>query len=56
MKLTVETDDVSKFNVLVSFLRMNGYRVNIDDNKPLQDDDWALPGRPATDEEHEAHA
>lgn len=56
MKLTVETNNNSKFNTLVSFLRNNGYKVNIQDNTLLKDEDWCLSGRPATEEEHENHA
>lgn len=55
MKLTVETNNKSKFNSLLSFLRSNGYKVQVHDN-PLNEEDWAMPGRAATDEEHEAHA
>lgn len=55
MKLTVETNNKSKFNSLLSFLRSNGYKVQVHDN-PLKEEDWAMPGRAATDEEHEAHA
>ncbi|MBU0486870.1 MAG: hypothetical protein KKA07_09320 [Bacteroidetes bacterium] len=55
MKLTVETKSRDKFNTLISFLRSNGYKVQVHDN-PLKDEDWSMPGRAATDEEHEAHA
>lgn len=56
MRLTVDTNNQIKFNSLVSFLRSNGYAVQIQEDAPLKDEDWCMPGRPATDEEHEAHA
>ncbi|OFX60568.1 MAG: hypothetical protein A2046_11355 [Bacteroidetes bacterium GWA2_30_7] len=56
MRLTVDINNKIKFNSLVSFLRSNGYKVQIQDDAPLKDEDWCMPGRPATDEEHEAHA
>ncbi|MBI4648588.1 MAG: hypothetical protein HY738_18885 [Bacteroidia bacterium] len=55
MRLTVEINNADKLNILVNFLRMNGYKVDIEDSNRLQDNDWAIPGRAATDEEHEAH-
>ena len=56
MRLTVDTNNQIKFNSLVSFLRSNGYTVQVQDDAPLKDEDWSMPGRPATDQEHEAHA
>ncbi|MBU0489983.1 MAG: hypothetical protein KKA07_06630 [Bacteroidetes bacterium] len=52
MKLIVETKSRDKFNTLLSFLRSNGYKVQVQD-KPLKDEDWCMPGRAATDEEQE---
>ncbi|MBU0764216.1 MAG: hypothetical protein KJ607_05215 [Bacteroidetes bacterium] len=56
MRLIVETPNLNKFNLLAAFLRSNGYKVSVEGDIPFTDDDWALPGRPATDEEHERHA
>jgi len=53
MKLTVETRNTKKFNALISFLRTNGYKVKIDESIALKEEDWVIPGRPATDKEHE---
>jgi len=55
MRLTVETNNKSKFSSLLSFLRSNGYKVKVHDDN-LKEEDWCMPGRAATDEEHEAHA
>jgi hypothetical protein len=52
LKITI--DDQSNAKVLASFLRTLGYvkSVSVEKKlKPLTDDDWILPGRPATDEE-----
>ncbi len=56
MRFIVETDNQKKGISLIQFLRANGYTVNLNENIPLTDDDWILPGRAATDEEHEAMA
>ncbi|MBI5217530.1 MAG: hypothetical protein HY958_01195 [Bacteroidia bacterium] len=56
MKLIVETTNFKKFSLLASFLRTNGYKVSIEDNVPLNEEGWVLPGRAANDEEHELHA
>lgn len=56
MKLIVETNNLVKFNALRIFLRSNGYKIEIDENTALSADDWIMPGRPATDKEHEALA
>ncbi|MBI4645385.1 MAG: hypothetical protein HY738_02035 [Bacteroidia bacterium] len=56
MRITVETYNPDKFNILMDFLRINGYKIQIEKPAPLTDYDWIIPGRPATDEEHEAMA
>ncbi|MCF8303644.1 MAG: hypothetical protein K9I94_10255 [Bacteroidales bacterium] len=56
MKIKIETQDKEKAISLVYFLRTKGYSVEIEDEGPLKDEDWVFPGRPATEEEHEAHA
>ena len=58
MKLNIEIDNLSKGRSLAKFLRTIGYikSVEILKDEDLTDEDWVLPGRPATDEEHEALA
>jgi hypothetical protein len=56
MKLSVETNSKNKFDILVSFLRSNGYKVQIQEDTLLKNKNWSLPGKPATAEEHEIHA
>ncbi|MBE9467304.1 MAG: hypothetical protein IMY72_03160 [Bacteroidetes bacterium] len=58
MRLNIEIDNLSKGRSLAEFLRTIGYvkSVEILKDEDLTDEDWILPGRPATDEEHEALA
>jgi len=53
MKITIEIESREKADALIYFLRNHGYDIRINDNEKLIDDDWVLPGRPATGEEHE---
>ncbi len=56
MKITIEIENQEKADALVYFLQNHGYDIRIHTNDKLRDEDWVLPGRPATDEEHEDHA
>ena len=53
MKITIEIENQERADALVYFLRHHGYDIRINESEKLKDEDWVLPGRPATDEEHE---
>ncbi|MCF8232482.1 MAG: hypothetical protein K9J27_09870 [Bacteroidales bacterium] len=53
MKITIDIQDKDKAEALVYFLKKHGYEIQISNNDKLKDEDWILPGRPATKEEHE---
>ena len=53
---TVETDNTANAKRLADFLKSIGYVKSINFEKklkPLTDEDWIKPGRPATDDELE---
>ena len=56
MKISINIQDENKADALVYFLKKHGYDIQISANDKLKDEDWVLPGRPATEEEHEEHA
>ncbi len=51
--LVVKTDNAANARKLADFLKTIGYVKSVGTLKPLTDEDWIRPGRPATDEEHE---
>lgn len=55
MRITLEIGNLSKGKALLSFLKTLGYitAIRVDEEKPLTDKDWVLPGRKATEKEFE---